>query len=178
MDCLTTLHCTLPAREGVKNVSSWCNYSYQSETPTGTMYALPHQVPPPPPPPPHSVLYIQPKVGVGVFSNMQIVSTIYSPSKGFFVLRTQTTTLPRFMFTVTKVQMIASTVRGHHAWSLNIGEKSCHLNATGHIIHDDFTVAIPNNRNTVGHVPGDNSWYFLRKGGSEITCIVNVNGDY
>ena len=32
------------------------------------------------------------------------------------------------MFTVTKVQTIASTVRGHHAWSPYIGEKSCHFN--------------------------------------------------
>ena len=36
------LHCTMPAYQGVKNVTSWYNYSYQSETPTGIMYALLH----------------------------------------------------------------------------------------------------------------------------------------
>ena len=51
-------------------------------------------------------------------------------------------TLPRFMFTVTKVQMIATTVRGHHTWSPYIGEKSCHFNSRGYNIHDDFAVAI------------------------------------
>ena len=44
----------------------------------------------------------------------------------FFVLRIHMI-LPRFMFTVTKVQTI---VRGYHAWSPNIREKSCHLYAS------------------------------------------------
>ena len=52
-------------------------------------------------------------------------------------------TLPWFMFTVTKVQTIASTVRGHHAWSPYIGEKSCHFNSKAiYNIHDAFAVAI------------------------------------
>ena len=84
------------------------------------------------------------------------------------------------MFTVTRVQTIASTVRGHHAWSPYIGEKSCHFNSRGHNIHDDFAsaVAILKNSNTVGHEPRNISWYFLRKSGSEMTCTVGVYGDY
>ena len=44
---------------------------------------------------------------------------------------------------------------------------------------DDFgAVAILKNTNTVGHVLRDISWHFLQKSGSEMTCIVDVNGDY
>ena len=66
-----------------------------------------------------------PKRGGGVFSSTQLVSIIIRPSKSFATFTCMT--LPRFMFTVTKVQTIASTVRGHHAWS--IGDKSCHFNS-------------------------------------------------
>ena len=97
-----------------------------------------------------------PKRGGGVFSRTQLVSII-RPLKSFATFMT-------LMFTVTKVQTIASTVRGHHAWSPYIGEKSCHFNSRGHNIHNDFAsaVAILKNSNTVGHEPRNISWYFLR----------------
>ena len=56
------------------------------------------------------------------------------------------------------------------------------LQLKGHNIHDAFAVAILKNSKlysvTVGHEPRNNSWYFLRKSGSEVTCTVGVNGDY
>jgi len=76
-------------------------------------------------------------------------------------------TLPRFMFTV---KTIASTVL-HRREELPLQHE-------GHNIHDDFAVTILKNSNTAGHVPRDISWYFLQKSGSEMTCIVYVNGDY
>ena len=64
-----------------------------------------------------------PKRGGGVFNFDYAISLDYTPpQKATFM------TLPRFMFTVTKVQTITSTVHGHHAWSPYIGEKSCHFN--------------------------------------------------
>ena len=84
-------------------------------------------------------------------------------------------TLPRFMFTVTKVQNDCS-------WSSCVvsvhWREELPLQREGHNIHDDFAVAILKNSNTVGHVPRDISCYFLQKSGSEMTCIVDVNGDY
>ena len=52
------------------------------------------------------------------------------------------------------------------------------LQRKGHNIHDDFAVAMFKNSNTVGHVPWDICWYFLQKSGSEMTSIVDINGDY
>ena len=104
---------------------------------------------------------------------MQLASTIRPLEK--FLLRTQTImTLPRFMFTV---QTIASTVCDHAVVFLHQREE-LPLQHEGHNIHDDFAVAILKNSNTAGHVPRDISWYFLQKSGSEMTCIVDVNGDY
>ena len=104
---------------------------------------------------------------------MQLASTIRPLEK--FLLRTQTVvTLPRFMFTV---KTIASTVCDHAVVFLHQREE-LPLQHEGHNIHDDFTVAILKNTTTAGHVPRDISWYFLQKSGSEMTCIVDVNGDY
>jgi len=60
-----------------------------------------------------------------------------------------------------------STVRGHHVykalWSPDIGEElpvQCEVSN----IHNDFTVAVLKNSNTVGHVPQEISrvcWYVL-----------------
>jgi len=92
---------------------------------------------------------------------MQLASTIRPLEK--FLLRTQTImTLPKFMFTL---KTIASTVCDHAVVFLHQRE-------------DDFAVAILKNSNTAGHLPRDISWYFLQKSGSEMTCIVDVNGDY
>ena len=52
------------------------------------------------------------------------------------------------------------------------------LQLEGHNIHNDFAIAILKNSNTFSHVPQDISWYFLQKSGSEMTCTVDVNGDY
>ena len=71
------------------------------------------------------------------------------------------------MFTV---KTIASTVCDHAVVFLHQREELP--------LHDDFAVAILKNSNTAGHVPRDISWYFLQKSGSEMTCIVDVNGDY
>ena len=75
------------------------------------------------------------------------------------------------MFTVTKVQTIASTV-------LPTSARRAALQLKGHNIHYDFAVAILKNSNTVGHEPRNISWHFLWKSGSEMTCTVGVNGDY
>jgi len=75
------------------------------------------------------------------------------------------------MFTV---QTIASSVCDHAVVFLHQQEEL----PLQHNIHDDFAVAILKNSNIVGHVPRDISWYFLQKSGSEMTRIVNVNGDY
>ena len=102
------------------------------------------------------------------------ISLDYTPPRKV-LLRTQTImTPPRFMFTV---QTIAGTVCDHAVVFLHQREE-LPLQHEGRNIHDDFAVAILKNSNTVGHVPRDISWYFLQKSGSEITCIVDVNGDY
>ena len=83
------------------------------------------------------------------------------------------------MFTVTKVQTIASTVRGHHAWSPYIGEKSCHFNSRAiTFTTPSLWPGILKNSNTVGQEPQNISWYFLRKSGSEVPCTVGINSDY
>ena len=65
-------------------------------------------------------------------------------------------------------------------WSSYISEKSCHFNTRAiTFTTTSQAVAILENSNyTAGHVPRDISWYFLQKSGSEMTCIVDVNGDY
>ena len=84
------------------------------------------------------------------------------------------------MFTVTKLQMIASAVRGHLAChcmvSLHRSARRAALQLEG--IHNDLAVAILKNSNIVGHEPRNISWYFLRRSGSEMTCTVGVNGNY
>jgi len=78
------------------------------------------------------------------------------------------------MFTV---QTIASTVCDHAVVFLHQREELS-LQHEGHNIHDDLAVVILKNSNTARHVPRDISWYFLQKSGSEMTGIVDVNGDY
>ena len=105
---------------------------------------------------------------------MQLVSNISPPPPQSFTRPLRT--LPITMATSFRIE---STVRGHHvykaSWSPYIGEElpvQCEVNN----IHDDFAVAVLKNSNTVGHVPREISrvcWYFLHKGGSEMTCIVN-----
>ena len=58
------------------------------------------------------------------------------------------------MFTVTKVQMITSTVCGHHDGLSTLARRAA-LQCEGNNIDDDFVVAILKNSNTVGHVPRD-----------------------
>ena len=127
--------------------------------------------------PPHFVHYIPPKVGGGLYSRMQLVSTISPPPKDFTqVLCTQ---LGHFQLTMATTFRIESTVRGHHvykaAWSPYIGEE-LPVQREVNNIHDDYSVAVLKNGNTVGHVPREISrvcWYFLHKSGSEMTCIIN-----
>ena len=115
--------------------------------------------------------------GGGLYSRMQLVSTISPPPKDFTqVLCTQ---LGHFQLTMAMTFWIGSTVRGHHvykaAWSPYIGEE-LPVQREVNNIHDDFAVAVLKNGNTVGHVPREISrvcWYFLHKSGSEMTCIVN-----
>ena len=110
--------------------------------------------------------------------NLQLVSTI-RPLKTFcYVHKLRIMTLPRFVFTVTKVQttpvLFVVIMRGLPTSA----RKAATFERDGHNIQADFAVAILQNSNTVGHVPRDISWYFLQKSGSEMTCIVDVNGRY
>ena len=73
-----------------------------------------------------------------------------------------------------KSTTITSTVCGHCAWSPLHRREELPLQREGHDIHNNFAVAILQNRNTIRHVP--RGWCFLQKSGSEMTCIVNDNG--
>jgi len=78
------------------------------------------------------------------------------------------------MFTV---KTIASTVCDHAVVFLHQREE-LPLQHEGYNIHDDFGCSDPQEQLTAWHVPRDISWYILQKSGSEMTCIVDVNGDY
>ena len=128
------------------------------------------------------------KWGGGLYSRMQLVSTISPPPTDFTqVLCTRVRTASynyeinafHYQLTMATTFRIESTVRGHHvykaAWSPYIGEELPVQREVSNI-HDDFAVAVLKNGNTVGHVPREISrvcWYFLHKSGSEMTCIVN-----
>ena len=110
------------------------------------------------------------KWGGGLYSRMQLVSTISPPPYEINAFHYQLTMATTFR--------IESTVRGHHvykaAWSPYIGEE-LPVQREVNNIHDDFAVAVLKNGNTVGHVPREISrvcWYFLHKSGSETTIVL------
>ena len=88
------------------------------------------------------------KWGGGLYSRMQLVSTISPPPYEINAFHYQLTMATTFR--------IESTVRGHHvykaAWSPYIGEE-LPVQREVNNIHDDFAVAVLKNGNTVGHVP-------------------------
>ena len=118
---------------------------------------------------PHFAHYIQPKVGRGRIFRI-LVSTIRPLKKFCYVYDTA----------MVHVYSYKSTNdRQYCSWppcvvSLHLREE-LPLQREGHNIHNDFAVAILQYclSCTTGHF-----LVFLQKSGSEMTCVVNVNGDY
>ena len=108
--------------------------------------------PPPPPPPPHFVHCIQPKVG-----RMQLVSlSTIRPLKKFFLCWYTN------YYDTAKVHVYSyksTNDRQYCSWSSCVvsqhQREELPLEREGHIIHDDFAIAILKNSNTIGHVPWD-----------------------